>query len=289
MTNTPQPVIKWAGGKRGIADRLVNVASHAEWDRYVDLFAGSLALPLALNPDKLLLNDINGPLINTYKVIQNNCNQFLNVLEEFDSEENNDKDAYNLIREDYNANKNNYTLQLAGQFIYLNKRGFNGLYRENQSGEYNVPYKPYKGSIYDRNNVKSLSNWFRARDIQWESKTYQELLPQLLPGDLVYLDPPYYPRDGMSSFTAYWSTPFREKEQVELSKAVKYLHNQGVKFILSNNPCDEVKKLYEEFYQESFSTTRSMRSGNGSTRANDQDNEIIITNIDMGPVLVFED
>ncbi len=288
MSN-PQPVIKWAGGKRAIVDKLLEVSSHTEWERYVDLFSGSLAFPLALNPKNLLLNDINSPLIHTYQTIQDNCGEFLQVLEDFDSDEKNDKESYGQIRESYNRNKTTPSLELAGQFIYLNKRGFNGLYRENQTGEYNVPYKYYKGSIYNQSNIKSLSKWFRDRDIQWESKNYLELIPTLVPGDLVYLDPPYYPKDGVSSFTSYWSTPFKVKEQKELAKAVKYLDRQGVKFILSNTPCDEIKSLYKEFYQESFSTTRSMRSGQGITRSNDQDNEIIITNIDMSPTLVFED
>lgn len=277
--STPQPVIKWTGGKRAIVGKLVEVASRTEWERYVDLFTGSLALPLALSPEKLLLNDINSPLVNTYKAVQDNCSQLLELLESLDSDEKNCKEEYGTIREIYNQTKDCPTLELAAQFIYLNKRGFNGLYRENQSGQYNVPYKYYKSPIYYESVIRSLSEWFNERTIQWESRSYQELVPQLGPGDLVYLDPPYYPKDGVSSFTSYWSTPFKVREQKELAQVVKYLDREGVKFILSNTPCDEVKELYGEFLQESFSVTRSMRSGSGETRSNDQDNEIIITNI----------
>lgn len=282
-------IVKWAGGKSCMIEKIVNLIGNTEYDRFVDPFCGSLALPLQLSTSKLLLNDINAPLIYTYKSIQDHPEEVLNILEQYNSDDMNSPEQYGEMRIQYNNTKNNppYNLEMPARFIYLNKRCFNGLYRENNSGQFNVPYREYKGDIYSEEAIKNFHTWCRNREIEWRSQNYDEIFDMCVQGDLVYIDPPYYPSKGKSDFTAYWKTGFSVQEQEKLAQKVLELDSRGIYFIMSNTPCDEVRNLYEGFYQESFCITRSMRSGKGKSKNNDEDNEMLITNIHSN--LEFED
>lgn len=284
-----RPIIKWAGGKSAMISKILNIIGNTQYERYVDPFCGSLALPLELCPQKLLLNDINTPLIFTYQCIQDDLNDLIPLLEQFNSEELNNKDSYNTIRTQYNSYKKEeeYRLEIASQFLYLNKRCFNGLYRENSSGDFNVPFRNYNSSIYTKDIITGLKNWCVEREIEWCSQNYEEILDMCSPGDLVYLDPPYYPTKGKTGFTSYWKTGFTKKEHEKLAEKIQELHSKNIYFIMSNTPCEEIRELYPGFYQESYCISRSMRNGKGNNKNNDDYNEMLITNIRSN--LVFED
>lgn len=283
-----KPVIKWAGGKGKIIEHFFSLYEISNTDRYIDLFCGSLSIPILLGISKpMILNDINSALINMYVVIKDSLPALIKELDKLDSDKYNSKEQYNLLRNEYNICKKNSTrtrkskIRYASLFIYLNKRSYNGLYRENRNGEYNVPYREYNTSIYSKNDLQKLSDYFNEQDITFHNLDYTEFnLDDFRNGDLIYIDPPYYP-SKKSQFTSYWKKPFLVEEQEKLAEFCKALDKKGIKFILSNSPCDEIQKLYSEFNQHIFYIGRQMRSGKGKSDVFDkrqEPNEILVWN-----------
>lgn len=285
-----KPIIKWAGGKSKILEHFKELYNKSKSERYIDLFCGSLSLPLLLNPKNAIFNDINIWLINLYKNIKENLPSLKIKLKNLDREKYNCSEEFEKIRNKYNLLKEKEELnkkekvEMAAIFVYLNKRSFNGLYRENQSGKYNVPYRKYNTSIYQESELDNLSRYFNSNNIRFKSKPYQEYkIKKFNTGDLVYIDPPYYPCNK-SSFTAYWKSPFLVEEQEKLAKFCRKLDKKGVKFIVSNAPCKEIEKLYKGFHMKKFYIGRQMRSAEGKSdvyEKKDESNEILIWNFNV--------
>lgn len=286
-TNYLKPIIKWAGGKNKILEHFKILYESAQHKRYFDLFSGSLSLPLILKPKKATFNDINIWLINLYQIVKDQLPKLLKELKKLDDDKYNCQEEFNKIRYRYNLIKQKEELtekekiEMASIFIYLNKRSFNGLYRENQDGKYNVPFRQYKISIYNKEELVELSKYFNENKIKFKSKSYCKFkVKKFKEGDLVYIDPPYYPCNK-SSFTAYWKTPFLVKEQKKLAEYCKELDKNNIKFIVSNSPCQEIKELYKDFNMKTFYIGRQMRSAEGKSdvfEKNNEDNEILIWN-----------
>jgi|TARA_B100000524_G_scaffold342260_1_gene237123 DNA adenine methylase len=290
QTNYLKPIIKWAGGKNKILEHFKILYESAQHKRYFDLFSGSLSLPLILKPKKATFNDINIWLINLYQVIKDDLTLLEQELKKLNQDKYNCQDEFNKIRDRYNNLKkkeditDSEKIEMAGIFIYLNKRSFNGLYRENQDGKYNVPFRQYKTSIYNKEELVELSKYFNENKIKFKSKSYRKFkVKKFKEGDLVYIDPPYYPCNK-SSFTAYWKTPFLVEEQVKLAKYCQKLNKKGIKFIVSNAPCQEIKELYKDFNMKTFYIGRQMRSAEGKSdvfEKKNEDNEILIWNFNI--------
>lgn len=288
---TSKPIIKWAGGKNKIIEKFKPLYERAKPKRYIDLFSGSLSLPLLidsmnLSTKKSIFNDINKWLINVYKHCKDKPIELIEKLEEYNKKSKNNKECFNEIRDKFNNWKlkklsSRKKLEMAAIFIYLNKRSFNGLYRENQEGKYNVPYREYKTDIYSKEEILLFSKYLNKTKIKFKSKSYDKFdISKFRKGDLVYIDPPYYP-STKSSFTAYWKTPFLVEQQKELSEFCKKLDEKGIKFIMSNSPCDGIRELYKNFKMESFYIGRQMRSGKGKSEVfdkTDEANEILVWN-----------
>ena len=288
--NEVKPVIKWAGGKNKIIEDFRLLYNSANHKRYFDLFCGSLSLPLLLRAKKATFNDINTWLINTYQVIKDDITLLKKELKKLNQDKYNCQEEFYKIREKYNLlkikenNTESEKIEMAAIFIYLNKRSFNGLYRENHDGKYNVPYREYKTTIYHENELDNLSKFFNKNKIKFKSKSYNKFkLNKFKEGDLVYIDPPYYPCKK-SNFTAYWKTPFLVEEQKILAEYCKELDKKGIKFIVSNAPCQEVKDLYQDFNMKTFYIGRQMRSAEGKSdvfEKKNEDNEILIWNFPL--------
>lgn len=279
--------IKWAGGKTLLVPEVKKwITDYLQENgindyTYVDLFCGSLAIPLNLDSDRMLFNDRNRSLIHMYHVIKTAPEELLQILTELNDNRYNNAEEFNRIRQLYNDEKHQETLSTthAAHFIYLNKRSFNGLYRENSSGNYNVPYREYKSGIFNASTIRNLHSFLNQRDVVLTSDNYEAILDRIPENSIVYIDPPYYPVEGKSQFVAYTRHGFSIADQERLCEHIKNLDRRGIKFIMSNTPCPEIRKMYEGFYQESFLITRSMRSAKGKTRSNDEYNEILITNL----------
>ena len=281
-------IIKWAGGKKLLTKEILNIILKKQSNefRYIDLFCGGLSVPLELMKNnfniKFVLNDINTSLIHTYKTIQKFPNELIEYLKTYNSDEYNNVEKYNEIRKQFNIDKKNVlnlSIQHAAQFIYLNKRGYNGLYRENSKGEFNVPYRHSKTSIYDEKNILELHSYFNVHDIEFFSMSYETLPITFTDKDILYIDPPYI-KTNSNSFTSYHSSGFNLHDQNKLKEYVYKLDSNNISFIVSNAPCQEIIDMYKHFEMKSFCIHRSMRDASMKKHSKAlQPNEILISNI----------
>ncbi|MCS6942448.1 MAG: DNA adenine methylase [Geminocystis sp.] len=237
----PKPFVKWAGGKRQLVNALKKeIPKH--FNRYIEPFVGGGALLFELMPQKAIINDINKELINAYLVIKENLGELLIELRNHKNEH----IYYYKIR----ALKPEFLSEVkrASRFIYLNKTCFNGLYRENSKGEFNVPFGNYKNpKIVDKENLESISEYLNSADIEIYNTDYKEVCYRAGRGDFIYFDPPYHPISKTSSFTKYTKYDFSEKEQIELSEIFRELDNRGCYLMLSNSNTEFIKALYKNY------------------------------------------
>lgn len=266
-----KPFLKWAGGKTKLLPELLKRVP-SKYNRYYEPFLGGGALFFALKPVISYLSDINENLIMTYQnlskyselifqYLQTNCDSDLTL-----------EQLYYSFREDFNTTEYSGFLKSA-QFIFLNKLGYNGLYRENSKGEFNVPFGHYKKvPNFNFGNLIQCSKLLQRSKIQ--CTPYYEI--KATSGDFVYLDPPYY-KVSEQSFTKYTRFDFAKQDHVALFDFCRELDAKGVKFMLSNSDTVFTRKLYSKFNIEIVQAPRSINSkGNGRGNVN----ELIIRNYD---------
>jgi DNA adenine methylase len=302
-----KPFLKWAGGKTQLLDELIKrlpttVKNTHTIDSYVEPFVGGGAMFFYLKSKydikKSFLFDINRELIVGYKVIQNNHKQLINRLEEIEKEyldktDEERKEYYYKIRYTYNKqmldfdyeNYNNEWIERASYLIFLNKTCYNGLFRQNKKGEFNVPHGSHKNpSICCRENIIEVNKALKDTEIFCadfvESKKY------INKGTFVYLDPPYLPISKTASFTKYSKEDFNEKDQVRLAQFFVEMNKKGAFLMLSNSdPKNEdpsndfFDKLYKKYYIDRVNASRIINCI-GSKRGLIK--ELIITNYKIG-------
>lgn len=200
-----KPVVKWAGGKRQIIDKLVELMPN-EYNHYFEPFVGGGALLFELMPKNATINDINEELISIYKTLANK-DEFILLLKDLEEHERNHSEEYYYeIRElDRSTEFKDFPLwKRASRTIYLNKSCFNGLYRVNSKGYFNVPSgKKEKVQTYDKDNMLKLHNYFTTNNIIILSEDFSSAVKNAKANDFVYFDPPYDPIDEKDSFTSY--------------------------------------------------------------------------------------
>lgn len=247
----PSPFLKWVGGKRALLPKILPVVE--QWrvsnpnGRYFEPFVGAGAVLFNVDPNlKKFANDYNHRLIEVYKVIKNDPKGLINELEKH----RNEPDYFYQVREwDRLPSWDKRTsVEVAARFIFLNKTCFNGLYRENRNGKFNVPFGNYKNPrIVDIENIMSVSRFLNSSPkTSLTSGDYRECTKKAKTGDFVYFDPPYDPVSKTSSFTAYVGNGFAWKDQVELRDEATRLVNLGIKVLLSNSNTKRVRKIYQE-------------------------------------------
>ncbi|MFA4941323.1 MAG: DNA adenine methylase [Patescibacteria group bacterium] len=241
----PKPFVKWVGGKRQLAKQFrdMNLYPPDEFNpitaTYHEPFVGGGAMFFDLLPKKAILSDLNSELITTYQVIKNDVEKLIAKLKEYQNKHN--KDLYLNIRAQNVKKLSN--LNIAARFIYLNRACFNGLYRVNRSGQFNVPFGKYKNPlICNEENLKKVSKSLKS--IKIFNEDYKQVLKRAKKGDFIYFDPPYYPVNRTSSFTSYTAENFLEKEQEELRDTFIALHKRGCYVMLSNSDTPFINKLY---------------------------------------------
>ena len=259
----PKPFVKWAGGKRQLINILINEIPKEGFNTYIEPFVGGGALFFEVLPQKAIVNDLNKELINAYLVIKNNVNNLIESLKEHKNEE----EYFYKIRA---LNPERLTsVERASRFIFLNKTCFNGLYRENSKGQFNVPFGKYKNpKILDEENLISISEFLNSIEIQIFNKDYKEVCQLAQEGDFVYLDPPYYPISKTSSFTKYNKCNFTEQNQIELANTFKELDKKGCYVMLSNSNTEFIKELYKDYNIIEVEANRSINcKGNKRAKA----------------------
>ena len=239
-----KPFIKWVGGKRQLLPEIIKYVPKT-YSTYYEPFVGAGALFFELMPRKAVINDLNKELIITYKSIKSDLSKLISELEKH--ERNNSKEYFYEVRnwdrlEDFNK-KPNY--EKAARLMYMNKVVYNGLYRVNSSGHFNVPYGKYKNpNILDRTLLKNISKYLKNSDIKILSSNYLQAVKDVQKGDFVYFDPPYDPLNDTSSFTSYQKDGFNKQDQIDLKKCADQLVELGAKVILSNSNTEFINELY---------------------------------------------
>ena len=232
------PFVKWVGGKRVL---LPSIKSHlpAEFNDYHEPFLGGGALFWAIGSKakNAFLSDKNLELVITYRVIKEDPTHLIARLKEHsEAHQENASDYYYEVR----AAEPTEPVEVAARFIYLNKTCFNGLYRVNRRGKFNVPVGSYKNpNIIQEENILACHKALKNATIRIGN--FDSITPKK--GDFVYFDPPYHPLND-TSFTEYTQDNFHDANQTELRDLALKLHRQGVRVMLSNSHCDFIKKLY---------------------------------------------
>jgi DNA adenine methylase len=222
----------------------------ADIDKYLyyEPFAGAGAVFFDLLPKKAVINDFNTQLIISYRAIKNNVEELTGLLKEY--QQKNTKDYYyqkrNLDRDAASFDRLTET-EKAARFIFLNKTCYNGLYRVNSRGLFNVPYGRYKNPLISEEPVlRQISLYLNANDISITNDDFENAVSGADGNSFVYFDPPYH-RSKATSFTGYQADGFGEREQERLGKVFAELTNRNVKCLLSNSDTEFIRRLYKEY------------------------------------------
>jgi len=259
------PFLKWAGGKSQLLKEIVPVIP-SHFENYFEPFLGGAALLFHLldhRPSlKAFISDSNSELINCYLSVQSNVEEVVQALKIH----RNDKHYYYKIRAQ--DTKRLMPAERAARLIYLNKTCFNGLYRVNRSGQFNVPFGKYRNPrIVDEEKLRSVSKILRRGRIDISCLDFEPALKRARAGDFVYLDPPYQPLSSTSKFTSYTKSNFDEAAQIRLAAVFQSLDARGVFVLLSNSNSELVRKLYADYRAHEVLAARAINcNGNGRGR-----------------------
>lgn len=261
-----KPILKWAGGKTQMLGELIPKVP-ASYGRYIEPFFGGGAMFFALQPENAVIADSNPELINMYRQVASHVEDVIKYLRSY---ENTSEMFYAVRSLEWTALPK---AEAAARTIYLNRTCFNGLYRVNKQGRFNVPFGRYKNpKICDEEGLRAASQVLKKAEILCGD--YILVLEHYAqPGDFVFLDPPYLPISEYSDFKRYTKEQFYEEDHVELAKMVMTLHERGCHIILTNSNHPLVHELYAPFTIEVIQTKRHI-SCNGSTRKGE---DVIVT------------
>jgi len=266
------PIVKWVGGKTKLLPEL-RARLPKTFKRYYEPFAGGAALFFALEPVGAVLGDMNEELINLYRVVAQNTHGLVEMLKVH--RQAHTREAYYYeTREVWNSGGcADDAVARASMFLYLNKTCFNGLWRVNRKGEFNVPRGSYKNpKIFDADALAAASRLLKGATLRVDG--YATTSTDVSKGDFVYFDPPYDPVSKTSSFTSYTKDAFGDKQQEELALHAEELHRRGAYVMLSNNDTPFIRNLYRGFCVDTVQCGRSINS-KGDKRG--KVDEVIIT------------
>ncbi|HHU52220.1 MAG TPA: DNA adenine methylase [Firmicutes bacterium] len=268
-----QPFLKWAGGKRQLLPAIRSYVPR-QFSVYHEPFVGAGAVLLALQPTKAVINDINTELINCYRVLKEAPEELMRDL----AQHKNEADYYYEIR-DLDRKPEFKTLsavQRASRIIFLNKTCYNGLFRVNSAGHFNVPFGRYKNpKILDPQGLKAVSRYLNENEVKILNTDFAEAASKARKGDFVYFDPPYDPVSDTSSFTGYNLSGFGKDEQRRLRQVFADLDKKGCFVLLSNSATEFIYDLYHDYKIVAVAANRpinSKASGRGKI------NEVLVMN-----------
>lgn len=260
-----KPIFRWAGSKRQIADSLTTHFP-SSFTRYIEPFCGSASLYFSIEPKKALLSDINPELTLTYNTLKTNHKKIKEIVELMVD----DREYYNAIRSIDPTTLNN--IERSARFIYLNRLCFNGLYRTNRKGEFNVPYSGSRTKGLEiGNSLQEAAKLLSQAQI--ECCDFRQTLEAARIGDFLYLDPPYATSEG--GFCEYSATPFNSLSLTSLFLELEKIEKRGVKFMLSYAACEEIKPFSSRWNAEKITVRRNI-SGFSGHRKNAK--EVVIKN-----------
>jgi DNA adenine methylase len=247
-----KPFVKWAGGKRQLLPAIRAGVPELQ-GRYFEPFVGGGAVFFDLAPQRAILSDANAELINCYVAVRDRVEALIGALRGHVY----DKDHYYRVRALSPDTLDE--VERAARTIYLNKTGFNGLYRVNSKGIFNVPFGRFKNpNICDEPNLRACSA--RLARVAIHRRPFEAVLDDARAGDFVYFDPPYVPLSKTAYFTAYSDLKFDLEDQERLAQVTERLACRGVKVMLSNSDVEWVRKRYARFTMRNVLAPRSVNS-----------------------------
>ncbi len=284
------PLLKWAGGKTQLLRQLQPYLP-ARYDRLIEPFIGGAAVYFHLQPKQALLGDVNPELVNFYRVVRNDPQSLMEAIDAVAARHSHGEDAEAIYYEmrarqpvDLPAHRldgdglplhDDDKIWVAARTLYLNKTGFNGLFRVNSRGAFNVPWGRRKRlpKLYDRHEVLNASNLLQGAEIVLAD--FGVVLDSAKAGDFVYLDPPYFPLSATANFTSYTRLDFPVSEQQRLADWLHTLDQRRVAFVLNNSDTPFTRELYADFQIDVALARRMINSDAGKRGAV---NELIVYN-----------
>jgi len=300
MSEKIRPFVKWAGGKGSLIPQLNNFypyeLKNGIIERYIEPFVGGGAVLIDIlqkyDIQEVYAFDINIDLINSYNVIKSNVEELINNLKQMEAEylqlgQEERKNYFYNIRNEYNnyeLEENEQNIQRAAQFIYLNRTCFNGLYRVNKNGKFNVPIGSYKNpTICDEENLRQLSQLIQ--NVQFQYGDYSKSMEYVTENTFVYFDPPYRPLNVTSGFTSYTKEDFNDNNQRELATFYGELNERNAKLMLSNSNPKNINKedtFFDNIYQGfNINQIQASRMINANSNGRGKISEILVTNYNM--------
>lgn len=271
------PFVKWVGGKRQLLKEIeLELPRDLARLKFFEPFLGGGAVFFHLQPRSATINDANPELVNAYKVIKNNVDCLIQSLKLHKNEVDYFYKIRGLDREEEFSELSN--IERASRLIFLNKTCFNGLYRVNNSGEFNSPFGRYENpNIVNEPVLRAVSNFLNTSEIHITNMDYSEVLNNIKKNSFVYFDPPYHPISSSANFTGYTAGGWDEEEQKRLRNICDQLTQDGVKFLLSNSSAPLIFDLYKKYKIKTIKAGRSINSV--GTKRGDVD-EVLIKNYD---------
>jgi DNA adenine methylase len=268
------PILKWAGGKRQLIPEIINLFPNDYKQRtYHEPFFGSGAVFFKIKPKKGSINDINSRLMKFYKIVRDKPEELIKEAGKYPYH----KSTYYKLRDHFNNGELN-PVEEAALLLYFNKTGFNGLYRENSKGQFNVPFGRYKNpTIVPENKIRKASKILKNIEILNQDFSYVQEYVE--PGDLCYFDPPYQPVSDTANFTSYFADGFELDDQIKLLNTCIELNEKEVYFVLSNSYVEPIIEMYEPVEDFRIVPVEARRSINSKANNRGPVKESLITNI----------
>lgn len=253
-----KPFVKWAGGKRQLLPEIRKYIPK-KITTYYEPFVGGGAVLFDLKPKKFVINDVNSEIINVYQIIKTDVKALIEELKTYKNEADFYYEKRSLDRT--KAYKTLSPVKKAARIIFLNKTCFNGLFRVNSQGQFNVPFGNYKKpNIVNEVTLKAVSNYLNESNGIILNKDFTQALEGIEKSSFVYFDPPYDPISDSSSFTGYTLNGFDRTYQQKLKALCDELNKKNCKFLLSNSATDFIKKIYKDYKIEIVRVPRSINS-----------------------------
>lgn len=269
------PFVKWAGGKKQLLTRLKEHMP-SEYNRYYEPFIGGGALLFSVQPEHAVINDVNAQLLNVYRQLKVNADEVIHEIQSMDQVEC-DQERYKYMRDAYNHKIAVHELdaECAALMIWINKHCFNGLYRVNSKGLFNVPYNNKTGGVsMDEDNLRDIGRYLNEASVEIREGDFELACIDANAGDFVYFDSPYIPVSQTANFTDYTKDGFDAEDHTRLAELFRKLTDKGVKVMLSNNNVELIYKLYDGFNIAPVDVKRAINC-DASKRVG---KEVIITN-----------
>ncbi len=262
-----KPFLKWAGGKRWLVSKYLTLFPES-YNRYIEPFLGSASVFFQLCPQNAILSDINKDLIETYVAIKENWHRVFEVLKEHHNKH--CRDYYYKIR----RSKPRSVYTRAARIIYLNRTCWNGIYRVNRNGDFNVPIGTKSNVVLDTDNFEEISQLLQ--NVKLENKSYKDIIEQAEKGDLLFVDPPYTVKHDNNGFIKYNEILFSWEDQECLSKCLRAAKERGATIIHTNANNRLIRELYKDYFKIIPVTRKSVIAADSAIRG--KCNELIITN-----------